>query len=69
MVNSPLNLRLIQRKMEDTFVRKWYEDLWNDDRIAGGNKLRTYRTFKVNFGWESYLSVVTNRKHRLTMSI
>ena len=42
-------------------------DLWNDEGTVGGNKLRTYRTFKINFGWEDYLSVVINRRHRIAM--
>ena len=46
---------------------RWYADLWNDERTVGGNKLRTYQTFKFNFGWEDYLSVVTNRRHRIAM--
>ena len=39
-------------------MHKWYEELWNDSRIVGGNKLRTYQTLKLNFGWEDYLSVL-----------
>ena len=67
VVDIGSSLHLIQKKMEDTFVCKWYADLWNDERTVGGNKLRTYRTFKSNFGWEDYLSVVTNRRHRIAM--
>lgn len=29
--------------------------IYNDDKKAGGNKLRTYRNFKTNFFRENYL--------------
>jgi len=45
-----------------------YEELWNDNLIAWGNKLQTYQTFKINFGWEEYLSAVTDRKHRVSLA-
>lgn len=61
--NSPLNIH--QRKLEDTCVTKWREELWNDNQIVGGNKLCT---FKINSGWEDYLSAATNKKHRVSLS-
>ena len=64
----PLNLRLSKRKLEDTFVKKWYEELWNDNRRLRENKPGTDRTFKINFGCEDYLSVVKTRKHRVALS-
>ena len=33
---------------------------------AGGNKLRTYRTFKENYGEEQYIRIITPKKYRST---
>jgi len=55
----------------------WTDNLWNDIRVSGGNKLRTCRTFKRVFAWEHYLSVVTwehylsavtNRSHSVALA-
>ena len=60
---SEISLLGVGRGLQESFITKWKEDLWNDKRISGGNKLRTYRSFKVVFAWEHYLSAVTNRSH------
>ncbi len=38
------------------FYNHWHSNLFNDTRAAGGNKLRTYRLFKGNYGTERYIS-------------
>lgn len=62
-VNSPLTFTLSKGS--------WRIHLWvynYDNQIVGRNKLCMYWTFKINFGWEDYLPVVTNRKHRVSLS-
>ena len=53
----------VKKKLQETCIRKWKEKLFDDVRVSGGNKLRTYRIFKEVFGWEHYLSAVLNQKH------
>jgi hypothetical protein len=33
----------------------WHKLLFNDNRVIGGNKLRTYRKIKTDFKREQYL--------------
>ncbi len=40
---------------------------WNQD-IFNVDKLRTYVTFKQEYGTEHYVKVVTNRQHRAALS-
>ncbi len=61
---SQINLQEFGQCLQEAFITKWTDDLWNDIRVSeGNNKLRTYRTFKTVFAWEHYLSAVTNRSH------
>ena len=57
-----------QINLQEAFITKWTDDLCNDIRVGGGNKLRTYRTFKTVFAWEHYLSAVTNRSHLIALA-
>ena len=51
------------------FVEKWSNELFNDERKGKhGNKLRTYRLFKSNFGREEYLLAIKSQTHRKTHS-
>ena len=45
----------------DQFIQRWYSDLMREHSLDGeeGNKLRTYREFKVEFQLEQYLMNVT----------
>ena len=52
-----------------------YNDNWRRNlnrmegtRNRGGNKLRTYRTFKVSYGTEQYLKDVQHTRHRSALS-
>jgi len=58
------NCYLINLKL---FVIKfWKEESFNDRRNnTGGNKLRTYRLFKYNFSFESYLLYLSEKKRNL----
>ena len=58
--------RVVQRSKEK-FVQQWAVKLWDDTerrRGAGENKLRTYRQFKLEFGYEPYLDVVRVQLHQ-----
>ena len=58
--------RVVQRSKEK-FVQQWAVKLWDDTerrRDAGENKLRTYRQFKLEFGYEPYLDVVRVQLHQ-----
>ena len=39
-------LKEVKRNLQESFINIWKEQLWDDNRVTGGNKLRTYRTFK-----------------------
>ena len=65
---SQINLQEFGQCLQEAFITKWTDDLWNDIRISGGNKLRTYCTFKTVFTWEHYLSAVTNRSHLIALA-
>ena len=47
---------------------QWKQKLQSDISVAGveagGNKLRTYRTFKENYGEEQYVRIITQKKYR-----
>ena len=45
----------IKERYTKHFISSWQNELFNDNRKNFGNKLRTYRTFKKNFGTEAYL--------------
>ena len=44
---------------------QWKQKLQSDISVAGveagGNKLRTYRTFKENYGEEQYVRIITQK--------
>ena len=47
---------------------QWKQKLQSDISVAGveawGNKLRTYRTFKENYGEKQYIRIITQNKYR-----
>ena len=56
----------IKQTIHDQYIINWYNGL---ERILsrsglGGNKLRTYRTFKYVYGTETYISRILPRRHR-----
>ncbi len=50
----------VKRKLKQRYINFWRKNLYNDkgSKSENGNKLRTYRTFKLNFEQESYLNAV-----------
>ena len=56
---SEINHELIFSKLKGKFIEYWKEKLFNNVRHQGyGNKLRTYRKFKMMFAPEAYLSII-----------
>ena len=46
-------------------IKFWKEEIFNDRRNnTGWNKLRTYRLFKYNFSFESYLLYLSEKKRK-----
>ncbi len=45
-----------------------FNDLWNDLGLANGNKLRSYRKFKVNPCTEPYVKLIRSRQHRSNLA-
>ncbi len=62
MTKSCVNVEL----MHDV-LSQWVCNTWNQD-IVNVDKLRTYVTFKQEYGTEYYVKVVTNRQHRAALS-
>ena len=58
---SQISMTDIKKNLQDSYIATWREQLWNDIRQSGRNKLRTYRLFKTVFAWEFYLSRITKR--------
>ena len=51
------------------FIDQWLVDAWDESRTGnGGNKLRTYRSFKQTFKFENYCKTVFNRAHRSALA-
>ena len=65
---SQINMSIVKMKLQESYIDSWKEKLWNDSRQNGGNKLRTYRLFKMDFSWELYLSSIIKRSHLVAMA-
>ena len=48
-------LNAITRKLKENYIDFWRKSLFNDDNSIHGNKLRTYRKFKLSYELEKYL--------------
>ena len=56
---------LLLNKLKTLCNKIWKEEIFNDRRNhTGGNKLRTYRLFKYNFSFESYLLYLSEKKRK-----
>ena len=56
---------ILHTKLKEIFTAGWKKELFSDTRKKNhGNKLRTYRTFKSNFGTEAYLFNCNNSSYR-----
>jgi hypothetical protein len=61
--------KIVKHKLNDTFDNHFQADMFNDTRnIEGGNKLRTYRTFKHKIHMEKYLTVINDKNLRKNIS-
>ena len=47
----------------------WHHNLWDDKNNPNGNKLRTYRCYKVNLEVEKYLLLNLHRLQRRTLAM
>jgi hypothetical protein len=56
-------------KLIDADSQNWYRTIWNDTNNANGNKLRTYRQYKSQFGPELYLYSKLNRYQRRVLAM
>lgn len=71
-VDQQINMRQEMRHADEALKRycdrSWSERLQAEHAIrgpeAGGNKLRTYRTFKHEYATEQYVKIVTQKKYR-----
>ena len=61
-------LTSVDSKLLQYYETQWQEKLNSDNAIrgpaAGGNKLRTYRTFKKHYCTEPYVEVITAKRYR-----
>ena len=70
MINKGHFLDQFWSTLTNSYCQYWSGTLWDDTRRRSGghNKLRTYRLFKKDFGWESYLHFVSNPSHRVALT-
>jgi hypothetical protein len=71
MNNIPFNGYLyVSEKVFDMQTKKWINELERDNarRGEGGNKLRTYRTFKSSYTTEPYVQLLFPPRHRRAMA-
>jgi hypothetical protein len=62
---SSMIAKKVLLNLQDLYIEYWKLKLSDDIRQgSGGNKLRTYRTFKQSFRQEDYLTDVVNKLHR-----
>jgi hypothetical protein len=56
-------MKRLQNELGNSFEDNWKRELHNDQRPGRGhgNKMRTYRKFKHNFGCELYLKCIQNK--------
>ena len=61
-------LNSVDKKLKEYFVLQRKQKLQSDISVAGveagGNTLRTYRTFKENYGEEQYVRIIAQKKYR-----
>ncbi len=62
MTNSCVNVKLMHAVLHQLVCTTWNQDVFNVD------KFRTYVTFKLEYGTECYVKVVTNRQQRAALS-
>ena len=57
-----LTLTTCSIKLQNRYLDFWHKLLFNDNRVIGGNKLRTYRKIKTDFKREQYLYADVDKK-------
>jgi hypothetical protein len=65
-VETKLVLKHCKVMLHKVDIKKWQKTLWNDKNNVNGNKLRTYRQFKVNLEKEEYLDINIPRYQRMS---
>ena len=69
-INVKYMLDTILPRITQQFIDQWQIDVNRDESRTGngGNKLRTYKTFKQTFQVETYCKTVFNRSHRSALA-
>ncbi len=64
------HLAIVKQRLEDIERQTWQGEMNNDTKKdkRQKNKLRTLRTFKLNYAFEGYLNQVSNIKHRIQLT-
>ena len=60
--------KMVKSRCRIIYIDGWKEELLNDKRHKGGNKLRLYRKFKDKFMLEPYLISCVNTKQKKNMA-
>ena len=55
-------LPAVTDKLQNRYFDFWHKLLFNDNRMIGGNKLRSYRKIKTDFKREQYLYADVDKK-------
>jgi hypothetical protein len=58
--DTKISKNSLNRQIKEGFLELWK----NQMKQYSEGKLRTYTTFKEHFGFENYLSVISNFEHR-----
>ena len=55
-------LSAVTDKLQNIYFDFWHKLLFNDNRVIGGNKFRTYRKIKTDLKREQYLYADVDKK-------
>ena len=63
---SKQSIKIMTNKLHRNYKKYWHCQIYDDSRNKPGykNKLRTYRKYKVEFEYEAYFDILTNRSDR-----
>lgn len=66
VINKRKMVEQVRNSMKCVFLNKWFQSVSRDQGVSGrgGNKLRKYRLFKVQFETEQYCKTIMPRAHR-----
>ena len=57
-------LKYVKDKLNTIDADNWKSEQWNDVAQENGNKLRTYRVYKMDLITEHYVKLNMERSHR-----